>query len=214
MKDTTRSREAIVRAGYWSLTLLLLLGVWRTGSAYTQETKKVQDEIKEVTKDHILKNVPNRFYFDYEFKPKPGKRYWRRIDDKTWIERYPDGEETTFAIIGQATVNDATGIIIQQTDEKTFQVFIPDKGSELMWLRIRHTGVTEDWSYLAKMEKVEYASETGVTPPQKSKRDKGDAELAVAKAVRDLPALPRHPLEPAPDTKFDNVEKVERNRPK
>lgn len=41
--------------------------------------------------------------------------------------------------------------------------------------------------------------------------EESDPELgAPPKAVRRFPALPRHPLEPPPDTKFDKVEKIER----
>jgi hypothetical protein len=79
-----------------------------------------------------FEKVPDSFYFDYQFEPTPGKRYWLRVDTRKWIERYPDGRLTKFSILGRAKVDDTTGIVVQKTDEKTFQVFIPDKRSKLM----------------------------------------------------------------------------------
>jgi hypothetical protein len=82
--------------------------------------------------------VPNVFCFDYSFDPLPGKRLWLRVDDKHFVERYPDGTEGRFRILGHAKAREMVGTVVGKTagdPEKTqtendgrFQVFIPDKG--------------------------------------------------------------------------------------
>src|SRR6202040_3272860 len=59
----------------------------------------------EVTKEDLVSKVPNFFYFDYPFEPLPGKRIWLRIDDKQFIERYPNGTESKFKILSRGSVD-------------------------------------------------------------------------------------------------------------
>jgi hypothetical protein len=94
----------------------------------------------------------------------PGKRLWLRVDDKQFIERYPDGTESRFKILGHAKAYDMPGTVVVKIDgdpEKTqtqndgsFQVFIPDKGNEVMALLFRNAG--GEWSEKGMiMQKVE-----------------------------------------------------------
>jgi hypothetical protein len=117
--------------------------------------------------------VPNVFCFDYSFDPLPGKRLWLRVDDKHFVERYPDGTESRFRILGHAKAREMVGTVVGKTagdPEKTqtendggFQVFIPDKGQEEMAILFRHTGGGEpewldmEWSRNKKtiIQKVE-----------------------------------------------------------
>ena len=110
---------------------------------------------------------PQRFWFDYGFQPSPGKRFWSAAG-QVWTERYEDGHQSQFRVIGRATVKGATGILaakfkgnIEQADpadEGTYQVFIPDLGSQPMqlWARARNNGgVWGNWSFLNEMRDVE-----------------------------------------------------------
>ena len=58
-------------------------------------------EAKEITKEQLNASVPSFFYFYYPFQPQPGKRLWLRVDDQHFIERYPDGSESKFKILGR-----------------------------------------------------------------------------------------------------------------
>ena len=95
----------------------------------------------EVTEEHLLSKVPNFFVFDYPYEPQPGKRLWLRVDDEHWIERYPDGSESRFEVLGRTTVRGQDGTVVVKTEgdpaktltdnEGGFQVFIPDKGTDM-----------------------------------------------------------------------------------
>jgi hypothetical protein len=103
--------------------------------------------LPEVTKEHLTSKVPNFFSLDYDFEPMRGKRLWLRIDDKHFIERFPDGHESKFKLIGRTKVDGIEGTVVAKIagEEKksdspndgTFQVFIPDRGGEKMKLLFR-----------------------------------------------------------------------------
>lgn len=105
------------------------------------------DGIGVLTRQHLLKKVPNFFFFEYPFKPQPGKRLWMRVDDKLFLERYPDGTESRYKILGQAAPRGTVGTVVMKVtgdEEKTqtqntgsFQVFIPDKDSDDMAILFR-----------------------------------------------------------------------------
>ena len=111
----------------------------------------------------IISRMPNFFYFDYQFDPLPGKRLWLRVDAKHWVERYPDGMETRFRVLGRTRRGGRPGVgrsrsgspAIPEEDDN-FQVFIPDKGDEPMRFLFR---AVEDgkgeWAFLAEIKKVE-----------------------------------------------------------
>jgi hypothetical protein len=139
----------------------MLLGA--TGFAVAQDAKKPEKlpkGVTELTKAHLHSKVPNFFYFDYG---EDSKRFWLRVDSRHWIERYPDGTESKFKILGCMTVNGKKGTVAAKVggdtekvgteNDGTFQVFIPDKGNEEMRFMFRNGD--EDWSELADMKKVE-----------------------------------------------------------
>jgi hypothetical protein len=88
------------------------------------------------------------------------------VNNSTWIERYPDGLQSTFKVIGHTTVQNTEGTIVVKVsgdEDKTgtdnhggLQAFIPDKGSEVMhhWYRNIDRGDT-GWSDLGPMLGVE-----------------------------------------------------------
>ena len=125
-----------------------------------KEEKKLPKGVAEMTKEHLQTKVPNFFCFGED----DGKRYWLRVDDKHFIERYPNGTEARFKILGTATVNEKKGTIavkIAGDKEKTgtendgtFQVFIPDKGEKEMIFLFRK-GEDAEWGDVSEMEHVE-----------------------------------------------------------
>ena len=73
-----------------------------------------------------LKRVPNFFSCESSDQPKPGKRIWIRVDDSTFVERYPDNHENRFRILRSDKANDVDGIVLQISDSSR-QAFIPYK---------------------------------------------------------------------------------------
>ena len=113
-----------------------------------------------------LKTIPSFFKFDYRSSgPIQGARLWIRIDDSTWVERYPDGFESKFHVFGRTEVDGLTGSVLVKfagdpnvtlNDNKGGQlIFIPDIGSRQMnfyyWKVSR--GDTS-WTRLAPMIEV------------------------------------------------------------
>jgi hypothetical protein len=122
--------------------------------------------VTEVTKEDLRSRVPNFFCFDYEFGPQAGKRLWLRVSGKRWVERYPDGLETSFRMLRRAREDGVNGTIVVRLigdpegkgaeEDDRFQVFIPDKGDEPMRLFFRTVGDGPgDWTFLGEMKKVE-----------------------------------------------------------
>ena len=103
-----------------------------------QGAKTVKEETTPLTKEQLNTKVPHFYCFNYEAEPQPGKRYWLRVSDTKWIERYPDGMESKFKVVGHAVVRDMPGTIVVKVsgDEAAtgtdnaggLQAFIPDKG--------------------------------------------------------------------------------------
>ncbi len=109
-----------------------------------------------ITKAHLAARVPNFFSYDDPFAARPGKRIWMRVDDRHFIERYPDGTERRFLIFGHAIVRGMTGTVVikladdrgkeEAEDDEAFQVFIPDKGNPEMRMMINQaSGAQPAW---------------------------------------------------------------------
>ena len=141
---------------------------WACLPRQSEEPAKLPEGLTEVTKQHLLTKVPNFFCFDYEFAPLPGKRLWMRVDDKHWIQRYPDGSDSRYKIVGRMKIMAESGTVVvkiegdlQKTgtpNDGTFHVFIPDKGNVEMVLRTSHATAKAlagpGWKS-AEMEKIE-----------------------------------------------------------
>jgi hypothetical protein len=126
------------------------------------------ERIVPLTKEQLISKMPHFYAFDYRGAPQPGKRYWLRVDNSTWIERYPDGLQHTFKIIGHTTVQNIEGTVVVRVNgvgdgnvaapeaSRGLQAFIPDKGSALMhhWYRNMDRGDT-GWRDLGPMLAVE-----------------------------------------------------------
>jgi hypothetical protein len=123
------------------------------GACLAQAPPKLPEGVTAVTKQHLLTKVPNFFFFDYNAEPQPGKRLWLRVDDQHWIERYPDGTESKFKILGRMLVQAELGTVVVKIagdpnktstpNDGTFYVFIPDKGNAEPVLRVSRGGLKE-----------------------------------------------------------------------
>jgi len=113
-----------------------------------KDSEKLPDGVSAISKEHLNAKVPSFFSFDYPFNPQPGKRLWLRVDNKIFVERYPDGAESRYQIVGHADVRGMAGTVVVKTEgepqktgttnDNSFQVFIPDKGNDEMAILFRH----------------------------------------------------------------------------
>jgi hypothetical protein len=131
-----------------------------------KDRAELPEGISPFTSTDLLTKVPNFFSFDYAGQPHPGKRYWLRVDNKYWIERYPDGMESKFKTLGRTIVRGNSGTVavkiegdLQKTlteNDGGFQVFIPDKGCQDMAIFIRHLGTADsEWRNMSGIENVD-----------------------------------------------------------
>ncbi len=82
------------------------------GAERMQGVKALPEQITPLTQEQLNTVVPHFYCFDYRFAPQPGKRYWLRVSNTKWIERYPDGMESVFKTLGHTTVKDFPGTIV------------------------------------------------------------------------------------------------------
>ena len=150
------TRDRINPAGGRGRTLAIVAALLAAACfAHAQDEPKRPEGVSEVTKEHLLTKVPNFFCFDYPYEPLPGKRLWLRVDDAHWIERYPDGMESKFRILGRTTARGQSGTVVAKIEgdpERTgtdnsgrFQVFIQDKGNKEMVFLYR-SGEDQEWT--------------------------------------------------------------------
>lgn len=120
-------------------------------------------DLTPITREHLIASVPNFFYFDYPFQPQPGKRLWLRVDDEHWVERYPDGTESKFKILGRTIARGETGTVVGKIagdvektsteNDASFQIFIPDRGNRELAILMRYAGQnTSEWLDLSWSE--------------------------------------------------------------
>jgi hypothetical protein len=97
---------------------------------------------------------PIHFYVNYQFQPSPGIRDWTQVKPGVWIERYPDPDVfSAFRETGRTTLDGCRGTIVQRTSSVGADVFIPDKGCNLMWARFRQLG-SSDWQWFGEMKDI------------------------------------------------------------
>jgi hypothetical protein len=99
-------------------------------------------------------NAPSEFYFIYNYGDgrERGRHDWRRIDQNTWIEKFPNGDENYIKVIGPTTVGGQDGTLLQLARDKAMEYFIPNLGSQPMLLKIRTDGVS--WQVLGEMQDI------------------------------------------------------------
>jgi len=107
-----------------------------------------------------------QFWIDYPYEPEPGKRVWSLINNSIWTEGYPSGKEARFKIIRRQSVEGNKGVVLvahtedssglQNTNEASFEIFIPDNGSQYMmvWFRHKQASTWGDWKKLGEMKSI------------------------------------------------------------
>jgi hypothetical protein len=154
MMTSVRLGSAVTWSWLLAVVTLLLAGACLAQAPNSpQASKKLPEGVSEVKKQDLLTKVPNFFYFDYNNEPQPGKRLWLRVDDQHWIERYPDGTESKFKILGRMLVAGELGTVVVKTagdpnktntpNDGSFYVFVPDKGNAEMVIRTSRMGLNQ-----------------------------------------------------------------------
>ena len=152
-------------SGSWFMMLGMVVTVCGC-TALQQPRVKIPEQVSPLTAAQLQNKVPNFYSFRDEAEPQPGSRLWIRINDKTWVERYPNGMESKFKVLGHTTVNDVEGTIVVKIagDEKGsgtdnvggLQAFIPDRGSLVMHHFYRNTQRGDKkWNDLGPMLNVQ-----------------------------------------------------------
>ena len=160
-----RNRFIMTAGSFATFILVTSIFIHATASP-GQAPQSLREQVSPLTKEQLNTKVPNFYCFEYRGTPQPGKRYWLRISNSLWIERYPDGFESRFRVLGHATVKDIEGTIVVKiagTEARSgtdnaggLQAFIPDKGSDPMRHLYRNTGRgDDDWHDLGQMLSVE-----------------------------------------------------------
>src|SRR4030088_3463912 len=118
-----KSRASRFGAAIVLISSLVLLGLDARGVGGADKPgddnpggKKLPEGVTPLTKEQLLEKVPNFYVFEYKHEPLPGKRLWLRVSDQAWIERYPDGTDATFNVVGHATVEGQEGTIVVKVD--------------------------------------------------------------------------------------------------
>jgi len=117
-------------------------------------------DLPAVTQEELATVVPNCFAVAY------GPRVWLRVDDRHWIERYGNGTERKYHMLGRTRARGRVGILVAKIagdpgrtgngNDGQFQVFIPDKGEVGADLLFRHLGQGDsDWYSLGPMRSIE-----------------------------------------------------------
>jgi hypothetical protein len=142
----------------------IALALWCAAAvAQEQRAPKARppaDQMRPVTKQELITVVPNCFAVSYS------KSVWLRVDDKHWIERYPDGTESRYKIIGRTMAHGKQGTVVAKIagdvrktgndNDGRYQVFIPDKGEVGAYLEFRHLGQADaSWHSLESLRCVE-----------------------------------------------------------
>jgi hypothetical protein len=165
-----RLRVSSVVRGLWPVAAVTTLLAWvclAQVQGEPQAPAKLLEGVSEVTNEHLRTKMPNFFFFEYDAEPQPGKRLWLRVDDKHWVERYPDGLQSKFKILGRMKIKGENGTVVVKIEgdpaktntpnDGTFHVFIPDKGNVEMVIRTSRGGVNQlgaGWTS-PEMEKIE-----------------------------------------------------------
>lgn len=124
------------------------------------KVEPLPEDVTKIAKEDLLKKTPNFFAYDYNFEPEPGKRYWLRVSEDYFLERYPSGMETRFDILGRGKIDETAGTVVARVtaDGKHdgFQVFISDRTLEARPIYFRLPIVNEGkWVLLGEMKSVE-----------------------------------------------------------
>ena len=74
---------------------------------------------------------------------------WRMI---VGSRRFPDGQTGEYRLTGRTLVDECRGLVIHSVKNNDFEVFIPDKGCSVMYLKFRWGN--DPWSPFGAMQGV------------------------------------------------------------
>jgi len=146
---------ARARTARWVVVSLLLfaLGMSALGATLIRGDKESATESW-----RQVSNAPQSFYFDYPFKDAPGRHIWTRTNEKLWTERLPNGNENFIEVVGRTSVDGDNGTLVQLSNDKSLQYFVPDRGSHMLWVRDRRVDANQSpaspWLFLGQMQNV------------------------------------------------------------
>lgn len=143
----------------------IALALW-CAAALAQEqgapkASPLADQLRPVTKQELITVVPNCFAVSY------GPSVWLRVDDLHWLERYKDGTESKYKIMGRTKARGRPGTVVAKIagdpkktgngNDGQFQVFIPDKGgTATVDVLFRHLDLEDSsWYSLSPMRSAE-----------------------------------------------------------
>jgi hypothetical protein len=157
--------------GFWHMDarlpkslVCIALALWCAAAlAHEQVASKASppaDQLRPVAKQELLTLVPSCFAVSY------GPSVWLRVDDQHWLERYKDGTESKYKIMGRTKARGRLGTVVAKIagdpkktgngNDGRFQVFIPDKGATAVDVLFRHLGQDDNyWYSLAPMRSAE-----------------------------------------------------------
>jgi hypothetical protein len=92
------------------------------------------------------------FEYDYEDVNGRGPRRWVRRGN-AWVEFYPNGDSAIVHVMDRIAVDGDSGTLARSGNGGRYEYFIPDAGSNKMWLRIRLD--KGEWSYLGEMKNIQ-----------------------------------------------------------
>jgi hypothetical protein len=140
----------------------IALASW-CAAASAQEASKASppgEKLRPVTKQELITVVPNCFAVRYF------PSVWLRVDDQHWLERYKDGTESKYKIMGRTKARGWPGTVVAKIagdpkktgndNDGRYQVFIPDKGDTTVGVLFRHLGRDDNyWYFLDAMQSAE-----------------------------------------------------------
>jgi hypothetical protein len=158
----------IVRACLLSLLFTAALCVCSCGSKFVSNNNAGSTPASTPTIPPEIhpENLIRAFWFYYPHEPSPGRRYWLQVAENKWLERYPNGFETEFKVLGRLDVKGIEGSVLVKAkgnfdvtrvpDDGSFQVFIPDQGaaSNIAMFRAYSGGKWQDWRDMAPMNVI------------------------------------------------------------
>ena len=148
------------------LPALAVVLIWGPGRSELPDLRALRENLPEAPSALTPYQTANKLPRYYEFGTGPGKRVWRRSNNDTWHEEYPDGYASVFKVLGHGKVGDTEGTIVAKVsghstvtgtaNDGTLQTFIPDKGNERMHHLCRDTsrGVMQ-WYDCGEMQEVQ-----------------------------------------------------------
>ena len=109
--------------------------------------------------------LPVAFKWRSEYWPK-GWRHWSQTAPDQWTEKYENGGEKKFRVLGRIKVG-CEGLHLRAPDG-TYEVFVPGSGCKSKWLLFRNVGLyapTPQWIGQAEITEIEYKEAEPKAPP-------------------------------------------------